>query len=118
MHILGVYEADKFRDSRNWEYIKDAESEENRRARGKKVTRYFIDSHTNDDTIVAFAHAGIIQQIICAILESPRLWGLSARNTALYEFSINVEEWDSQTRELLNPTQWKIVRFNEQPHLN
>ncbi|GIS64469.1 MAG: hypothetical protein CM1200mP3_07170 [Chloroflexota bacterium] len=88
----------KFRDSRNWEYIKDAESEENRRARGKKVTRYFIDSHTNDDTIVAFAHAGIIQQIICAILESPRLWGLSARNTALYEFSINVEEWDSQTR--------------------
>ena len=111
-------EANKFRDSRNWEYIKDAESEENRRARGKKVTRYFIDSHTNDDTIVAFAHAGIIQQIICAILESPRLWGLSARNTALYEFSINVEEWDSQTRELLNPTQWKIVRFNEQPHLN
>ena len=91
--------------------------EEARRERGAKVLRVIIANHTNDDTIVMFAHAGIIQQIVCAILESPRLWGLAAKNTALYEFSIDVDNWYETSRTLFNPTAWRIIRFNEQPHL-
>jgi len=64
-----------------------------------------------------FAHAGIIQQIVCALLESPRLWGLAAKNTALYEFAIDVDIWYETSRTLFNPTSWRIIRFNEQPHL-
>jgi len=65
-----------------------------------------------------FAHAGIIQQIVCAILESPRLWGLAAKNTAIYEFSIDVSRWDDVSQVRFNPTAWRILRFNEQPHLS
>ena len=110
-------EADLFRESRDWAHIDGAEQEEDRRERGAKVLRVIIANHTNDDTIVMFAHAGIIQQIVCAILESPRLWGLAAKNTALYEFSIDVDNWYETSRTLFNPTAWRIIRFNEQPHL-
>ena len=110
-------EADLFRESRDWAHIDGAEQQEDRRERGAKVLRSVIANHTNDDTIVMFAHAGIIQQIVCAILESPRLWGLAAKNTALYEFSIDVDNWYETSRTLFNPTAWRIIRFNEQPHL-
>ena len=111
-------EAELFQDSRNWSFIQDAESEQGRRERGARVLRYVIDNHSNNDTVVMFAHAGIIQQAVSAIFESPRLWGLAARNTALYEFAIDVEHWDEDSSVRSNPTAWRILRFNEQPHLS
>ena len=111
-------EAELFRDSRNWSFIQDAESEQGRRERGSRVLRYVIDNHSNNDTVIMFAHAGIIQQAVSAIFESPRLWGLAARNTALYEFAIDIEHWDENSSVRFNPTAWRILRFNEQPHLS
>jgi len=111
-------EADLFRHSRDWSHIKESEPDEDRRRRGARVLRFAIDNHTNVDSIVMFAHAGIIQQIVCAILESPRLWGLAAKNTAIYEFSIDISRWDDVSQVRFNPTAWRILRFNEQPHLS
>ena len=111
-------EADLFRHSRDWSHIKESEPDEDRRRRGARVLRFAIDKHTNEDSIVMFAHAGIIQQIVCAILESPRLWGLAAKNTAIYEFSIDISRWDDVSQVRFNPTAWRILRIYEQPHLS
>lgn len=111
-------EADLFRDTRDWSHIKESEPDQDRRRRGARVLRFTIDNHSTENSVVMFAHAGIIQQIVCAILESPRLWGLAAKNTAIYEFSIDVSRWDDVSQVRFNPTAWRILRFNEQPHLS
>jgi len=110
-------QADLFRDSRDWSHIPGAEQEDGRRRRGKDILLSALKNHNNMDIVVMFAHQGIIQQIIAAILQSPKLWSIPMKNTAVFEFSIDTEFWEEESRVRLNPTLWKITRFNEQPHL-
>ncbi len=111
-------EAESFRDSRDWAHIPGAEQEDDRRRRGKDVLLSALKNHLNTDIVVMFAHAGIIQHIIGAILQSPKLWSIPMKNTSIFEFSIDTKSWDEESRVQLNPTLWKITRFNEQPHLS
>ena len=110
-------EAESFRDSRDWVHIPGAEQEDDRRRRGKDVLLSALKNHLNTDIVVMFAHAGIIQHIIAAILQSPKLWSIPMKNTSIFEFSIDTKSWNEESRVQLNPTLWKITRFNEQPHL-
>ena len=110
-------QAELFRDSRDWAHIPGAEQEDDRRQRGKEVFLSILKNHSNTDIVVMFAHAGIIQHTISAILQSPKLWSIPMKNTAIFEFSIDTEAWNEKSRVQLNPTLWKITRFNEQPHL-
>ena len=111
-------EADLFRDSRDWSYIPEAESEEDRRSRAKKVLSLILQNHSNEDVVVMFCHAGIIQHIVSVIFESPKLLRINIHNTALFEFSIDINNWNTSTREKFNPTLWRIIHFNSNSHLN
>ena len=111
-------EADLFRDSRDWSYIPGEESEEERRNRAKMVLSLVLENHSNEDVVVMFCHAGIIQHIISVIVESPKLWGIGIHNTAIFEFSIDIDNWHTETRTRFNPTLWRIIRFNSNPHLD
>ena len=87
------------------------------RNRGNRVLQFALDNHNNDDTVVMFCHAGIIQHTISCIFESQKLWGIGTKNTAIFEFQLDVNKWSKLSRERFNPTSWRIIRFNEQPHL-
>ena len=111
-------QAHLFRDSRDWSHIPGSEQEGDRRRRGKDVLSLALKKHSNQDIVIMFAHAGIIQHIIAAVLQSPKLWSIPMKNTAVFEFSIDTNSWDEESRVQLNPTLWEITRFNEQPHLS
>ncbi len=111
-------EADLFRDSRDWSHIPEAESEQERRKRAKKVLSLVLENHSNEDVVVMFCHAGIIQHIVSVIFQSPKLWGIGIHNTALFEFSIDINNWHIESRTRFNPTLWRIIRFNSNPHLD
>ena len=111
-------EADLFRDSRDWSHIPEAESEQERRNRAEKILSVVLENHSNEDVVVMFCHAGIIQHIVSVIFQSPKLWGIGIQNTALFEFSIDINNWHTKTRTRFNPTLWRIVRFNSNPHLD
>ena len=68
--------------------------------------------------MVEVARQAGIQHIVSVILQSPKLWGIGIQNTALFEFSIDITNWHTKTRTRFNPTLWRIVRFNSNPHLD
>ncbi len=110
-------EADGFRFSRNWDVVNGAETESERRSRGKNVLNIALNHQNNTDIVIMFCHASIIGNIIAAILETPKLWGIRTKNTAIFEFELDPQQWNDMSRTKNNPTLWRILRFNETPHL-
>ena len=110
-------QANNFKDSRDWSFVDESEQEIDRRNRGNRVLKFALDHHGNEDVVVMFCHAGIIQHTVSCIFESPKLWGIGTKNTAIFEFQLDIHKWSDSSRERFNPTSWRIIRFNEQPHL-
>ena len=110
-------EAEGFRDSRDWSVVRGAEQESDRRRRGERLLKLALSGREPDDVVVMFCHGGIIQHTVSVIFQSPKLWGIPVKNTALFEFRIDIKRWASETRERFNPTLWQILRFNDVPHL-
>ena len=110
-------EADGFRFTRNWDVVTGAETELERRNRGVKILDIALNHTSKEDIVIMFCHASIIGNIVAAILETPKLWGIRTRNTAIFEFEIEPEKWNDTSREKNNLTLWRILRFNETPHL-
>lgn len=81
-------------------------------------TRSFIhtlyQTHHPSDRVWVMTHGGILQYLIAAILDTPKIWGMSIGNTALFEFEV---AWPSVSQSTQNPQLCRIHRFNECPHL-
>ena len=45
-----------------------------------------------------FSHGGIMQYQIAQVIGSKRVWGLSVRNTAMFEFTIDADGWHLDER--------------------
>jgi len=81
-------------------------------------TRNFIhtlyQTHHSSDRVWVMTHGGILQYLIAAIFDTPKVWGMSIGNTALFEFEVALPASSQFTR---NPQPCRIHRFNECPHL-
>ena len=85
------------------------------RARG--AVQRLISEHSNDDRVLVFTHGGILQHIFAVLMDSDRLWGMSARNTAVFDFTLDVERWHQDGITMTDSTLWRINRFNDASHL-
>ena len=52
-----------------------------------------------------------------ALMDTGRTWGMTIRNTAVFDFALDIERWwvDGEVRH--NTTLWRIHRFNDASHL-
>ena len=57
-----------------------------------------------------------MQQLIGVIMGCDRTWQIPIRHTALFEFWLLGPKPTQTDRH--NPEHWKIMKFNETPHLN
>ena len=106
-----------FAATRDWDRVPDAETLGQRRERALRAVRRLIADHSNEDTVLAFTHGGIIQYLFAALMDFERLWGMSVRNTALFEFTLDVDRWHQDGHAITNSTLWRINRFNDASHL-
>lgn len=71
--------------------------------------------HLPGDVVWMVTHGGFMQQLIRVILGSDRTWQIPIRHTALFEFWLLNPDCDESGQN--NPEYWKILKFNETPHL-
>lgn len=110
--------AQEFSESRRWDIVEGAERVEERRARGRRVIETTLREHTNDDVVLIFAHGGILLHVLAALMGTYRTWGASIGNTAVFEFTVDVERWSLDGDALHNTALWRINRFNDASHLS
>ncbi len=102
--------------SRMYDAVPGAERASEKRARGRRIVEEVLARHSNADAIVLFTHGGILQWIFAALMDSERAWSLGARNTALFDFVIDLEQWRNGDGHD-NTSLWRIERFNDSDHL-
>ena len=110
--------ARRFLETNNLDVVEGAEAFERRLERGSRVVDRIMAEHTNDDRVLVFSHGGIMRYQIARILGTNRVWGVSVRNTAMFEFSVDVDCWQSDEQEVVNLSLWRIGRFNDASHLD
>jgi broad specificity phosphatase PhoE len=109
--------ARQFAETRDWDLVPGAETLGQRRGRALAAVTRLIADHSNGDRVLAFTHGGIIQHLFAVLMDSQRLWGMSVRNTALFEFTLDVDRWNQNGSAITNSTLWRIIRFNDASHL-
>ena len=110
--------ARKFAGTRDLDLIDGAETHVERTARAQRVVDRLIHDHGNADRVLVFTHGGIMTHIVAQLLGAERLWFLDIRNTAIFEFLIDVERWHEDGQARTNMNLWRIVRFNDASHLD
>ncbi len=108
----------EFNETRSFDVIEDAETHDEITARAQRVIDDLIRKHDNSDRILIFSHGGILTHVINQLLGANRLWLLSIRNTAIFEFTFDVDIWHADDRTAVNGGQWHIHRFNDASHLD
>ena len=108
----------EFNETRNFDIIEGAETLAEMQARARRVVDRLVSQHDNEDRVLVFSHGGILTWIIAQFLGADRIWGISVRNTAIFEFSVDVDKWhmDGSIRTANNL--WRIERFNDARHLD
>ncbi len=109
--------ASEFAETRNMDIVEGAETLAQRKARAKRVVDRTISDHVNEDRVLLVSHGGFMQSIFAQIVGSNRLWGLSVKNTGIFDFSIDVEKWHLDGHALGNVNACRINRFNDVTHL-
>ena len=107
----------RFKETLNFDIIEGAETLCEMRARALRVVDELVSGHGNEDRVLLFSHGGILTQVIARLLGTDRLWSVSIRNTAIFEFSIDVEKWHMDGNSRTNMALWSILRFNDAAHL-
>ena len=107
----------EFQKSRDWDIVEGAETLRSRRDRARRAIEAVTERHTNDDSVLIFTHGGILQYMVAALMGTERTWGISVRNTAVFEFTLDMERWSLDGDGLQNPSLWRIVSFNDASHL-
>ena len=109
--------AREFAATRNFDLISGAETYDERTIRAKSVVNRLIGEHDNADRVLAFSHGGIMSHIIAQLLGTERTWYISVQNTAIFEFTIDVDSWYLGGQSHANINLWRINRFNDSCHL-
>ena len=109
--------AAEFAETRNMDIVAGAETLAERKARAKRVVDRALADHVNEDQILLVSHGGFMQSIFAQLVGSNRLWGLSVKNTGVFDFSIDLEKWDLGGHALGNVNASRINRFNDVRHL-
>ena len=108
----------RFAESNNLDVVEGAETFERRLERGMRVVDRIMAEHRNDDLVLIFSHGGIMRYQIARILGTNRVWGVSVRNTAMFEFAVDADRWQSDDDATVNLNRWRIIRFNDASHLD
>lgn len=107
----------EFAETRNMDIVEGAETLAERKSRAERVVNKVIADHGNDDRVLLVSHGGFMQFVFSQLVGSNRLWGLSVRNTGVFDFSIDVEKWHLDGQALGNVNICRINRFNDVRHL-
>ena len=109
--------AEEFQRMRRWSVVPGAEPVQERIARARRVIRAVVHRHSDNDTLLIITHGGILLHMLKALMDTGRTWGMTIRNTAVFDFALDIERWwvDGEIRH--NPTLWRIHRFNDASHL-
>ena len=110
--------AREFAISRNLDLIEGAETFAQRSDRAGRVVDLVTAGHADDDSVLVFSHGGIINHIFAQLIETDRLWGLGVRNTAVFEFTIVVDQWRLDGHNRTNMNLRRINLFNDATHLD
>ena len=108
----------EFNETRNFDIIEGAETLAEMQARARRVVDRLVSQHDNEDRVLVFSHGGILTWIIAQFLGADRIWGISVRNTAIFEFSVDVDKWHMDGRIRTANNLWRIERFNDASHLD
>ena len=106
-----------FAETRNMDIVEGAETLAERNSRARRVVDRIIADHDNDHQVLVVSHGGFMQFIFAELVGSNRLWGLSVRNTGVFDFSVDVEKWHLGDHALGNVNVSRINRFNDVRHL-
>ena len=109
--------AAEFAETRNMDIVEGAETLAERWARGRRVVDKVIADHGNEDSVLLVSHGGFMQFIFAQLVGTNRLWGLSVKNTGVFDFSVDVEKWHLGGQALGNVNVCRINRFNDVGHL-
>jgi broad specificity phosphatase PhoE len=108
---------DKLESTPEWVAIPEAESLQEVSDRAHQFVRCLLETHQNGDRIWVVTHGGLLPYLLAALMGSDRAWGMQIPATALFEFELDRDRWLLPPPNTHNTTLWKIVRFNETPHL-
>ena len=97
--------------------VEGAETLAEKRERAQRVIDKLITDHNNDDHVLVVSHGGIMQFFFAQLVGSNRIWGLSVRNTGVFDFGIDVDKWHLDGHALGNVNVSRINRFNDVRHL-
>ncbi len=100
----------------DWDVVDNAEGYQARNDRARRVVDRVVADHADGDVVVLFAHGGILQCIVAALMGTDRVWSVAVGNTAVFEFEIDLERW-RQDVDRQNNRRWNILRFNDTEHL-
>ena len=104
-------------ESRQLAGVKGAESLIARRDRGRRIVDKIVENHNNKNVVLIVSHGGILQYVIAALLGTNRVWGYATRNTAIFDFDVDIENWHVEGGLFMRTTGCRINRFNEVTHL-
>ena len=107
----------EFAETRNMDIVEGAETLAEKRTRAQRVIDKLIADHSNGDQVLVVSHGGIMQFFFAQLVGSNRIWGLSVRNTGVFDFSIDVDKWRLGGHALGNVNVSRISRFNDVIHL-
>ena len=107
----------EFAETRNMDIVEGAETLAEKRERAQRVIDKLITDHNDDDHVLVVSHGGIMQFFFAQLVGSNRIWGLSVRNTGVFDFGIDVDKWHLDGHALGNVNVSRINRFNDVRHL-
>ena len=108
----------EFAATRNTDIIEGAESYAQKSERARRVVEWVIADHANEDSVLLVSHGGIMQYIFAQIIGTDRIWGVSVRNTGIFDFTIDVDRWRLDGQNLGNTNIRRIDLFNDATHLD
>ncbi len=100
-----------------WQPVPDAESLVAARARAQQWVDHLLARHQPGETVWVVSHAGLMLQMIAAILGCDRTWKLTVHHTAIFEFWLADTHWQTLSQDRFNPEYWILRRFNDYSHL-
>ncbi len=102
---------------KGFEGLPGAEPLDARLERGRRAVGEILSRHAQGDVVLAVAHGGIMAHLVRAILNSDRTWAVDIRNTALFDFSLDVERWSLEGPHRGHRI-WRINRFADASHID
>lgn len=103
--------------SPTWVPIPDAETPAAGYQRAATFIHTLIARHSNHDALWLMSHQWIMQHLIAGIMGSDRTWKMPISNTAIFEFWLDRDRWQTNDRSHRISDFWHIKRFGERPHL-